>query len=368
MSVKSAEMLAELSSKSSSSSSPLLFSFASRGEKPKPDYFYIQGDSNSQGLRPDCAWNLKIGMGRMAEEPWPSVMEKWLTNRGIKAIVENCSETGRRLAGKTHSEAERSSIGAKDGRVALQQMVGTIFNKHGVKSDKVHIIINLGTNDLQDYHISKDYLKGSLIKHILTVLINPNLQYALLEQISGSEKELKVTNFFEGLNRIMAMDIAKSYSETVPITEIEKSSSVDEMANHGSIFNTFIDENSSVIRDLFSMINWNFVIVPPVLVRGYPFGSFANAALSQHWPNIVDEVVKFFDVKNIYSVKDAQKFCIPSSDEMGGSLHLTPQQHKVYGEEMGKFFASRLALEETAKESSVFGKKEAISVKGTALK
>lgn len=159
----------------------------------KKYYFYVQSDSNSQGLLPGMHSNfsLELGAGINTTEPWPMSMKRILRENGVHAIVENFSESGRRLAGKTYIEGERCSVGEKDGRVALQSMLTSIINKHDSSAENVTIIIALGANDLQESDITPEYLKGSLIKHILTIMTNPNLQFNLLSKFDIKEYKRK---------------------------------------------------------------------------------------------------------------------------------------------------------------------------------
>lgn len=160
--------------------------------KKHPIYFYIQGDSNAQGLLPSNNWNFKFASGALTPEPWPLVLERSLAKQGINAIVENHSETGRRLVGRTPFAAEVPSVGAKDGRVALQQMIVNIFNKHRNSNASIYIVINLGANDLQDLSISKEHLQDRLMQHVLTILTNANVQYDLANKIKDRPDELHI--------------------------------------------------------------------------------------------------------------------------------------------------------------------------------
>lgn len=77
-----------------------------------------------------------------------------------------------------------------------------------------------------------------------------------------------------------------------------------------------------IISKLFSMLGWKIILVPSVKVIGFPFGNvFSSADLSVNWPKIMKEVVTLFNVKNIFSVENAQEFVIPHEDEFGGSAH-----------------------------------------------
>jgi len=307
--------------------------------KEHPVYFYIQGDSNAQGLLPQNNWHFKFASGALTTEPWPLVMEQSLAKQGIKAIVENHSETGRRLVGRTPFTAEVASVGAKDGRVALQQMVVNIFNKHRNNNTPIYIIINLGANDLQDQSISKEYLQNSLMKHVLTILTNANVQYDLANKIKGHTEETRTIDFLEHLSQFMGKDIAKSY---LPI-------SLDS-SMHDEAFSKLVAENLDLIKTLFTSLKWNIAIAPPARIIGHPYGGFVNAELSMEWPSIVEAIVTQIGAKNVFSINNAQIYCTPSQDEFGGSIHFTPEDHRRYGQQIALFFEQKIRLQKLEQE------------------
>lgn len=307
--------------------------------KENPVYFYIQGDSNAQGLLPQNNWNFKFASGALTTEPWPLVMEQSLAKQGIKTIVENHSETGRRLVGRTPFAAEVPGVGAKDGRVALQQIVVNIFNKHRNNNAPVYIIINLGANDLQDQSISKEYLQNSLIKHVLTILTNANVQYDLANKIKDHIEKLRMIDFLEHLSQFMSKDIAKSYLPTYLDSPM-----------HDEAFSKLVAENLDIIKTLFTLLKWNIAIIPPARIIGHPYGGFVHAGLSMEWPNIVEAVVTQIGVKNVFSIKNAQTYCTPSQDEFGGSIHFTPEDHRRYGQQIALFFEQKIRLQKLEQE------------------
>lgn len=325
--------------KFSQEASALIFS---RSSPSKARYYlHVLGDSNSEGLRPgaESEFNMEILMGLNVDTPWPFVMESMLRKEGVRITVENHSEGARRIAGKTYLEGGKSSIGEKDGRVALQGIVSDIINKHTENSDKIIIMIDLGANDLHDSNITPEYLKGSIIKLVLTILTNSNLQYRLLRKMKGDEYA-STLNFIKKLNAFVSADIRENFRDK----PIESSGgSAEKIATHGKIFDEIINtENKNLITKLFKMIGWKIILVPSVEISGFPFGKdvFVSADLSKQWKKIILEVVEFFNVDNIFAVEEAQKFVIPHTDEFGGCVHLDAKDHQVFGQEMASFLLS----------------------------
>lgn len=276
---------------------------------------HVHGDSNSQGLLPGGSshYSLDIGAGRNAPLPWPAVMERILKKRRVWAEVINHSESGRRLVGRSANSFETNGVGRKDGRVALQQIVTMMMNQGGEQNQNVALIINLGTNDLQDPDIGSAQLRDRFLKHVLTIFTNPQLQFNLLQRIDQSQYS-QLTQFFTELNGMMSDEIATG-------TEVQGLSQ-------------YIENNRPLIRQLFQMIMWRIALVPPVVVQGHPYGAFPSSELSQQWPQILETVTNFFDSEHVFVVHGAQNFATPTHDEFGGSVHLSPEDHLVFGENM----------------------------------
>jgi lysophospholipase L1-like esterase len=304
----------------------ILMSFISLEASAIRIFIHVQGDSNSEGLvAGECKWNQDLCAGLNTPHPWPSVMEEALRQAGIDVIVLNHAESGRQLVGRAPFAEAVNGVGQKDGRAALQSIVMTMMNQGGEQNENNVLIINLGTNDLQGEGVKAEDLRDRMLKHILTILTNPTLQYNLHARIAPAQQQAAL-DFLKQLSRLIAEEIATG-------------------ANNENL-TTLIHQNRELIRHLFDLIGWRIVIVPPVLVAGHPYGGFRSAELARQWPTIVNDVIDFLGRNpRLIAVNHAQDFAQPHVDEFGGSVHLNAEDHAAFGRHMAAFLRGILRVE-----------------------
>jgi hypothetical protein len=281
-------------------------------------YIHVQGDSNSEGMLPGpvCGWNDDICAAKNTPSPWPSVMEEELCKAGLNnLIVLNHSESTRHLCGKSLLKGAINGVGQKDGRAALQGIVMLMMNHGGEQNQKNVLLINLGSNDLQPSGVTEAQLHNKLLIHVVTVLTNPTLQYNLLMRHTESERAL-ILGFMKRLNELISADIAK---ESLDPNIID-----------------LIEQKKALIQQLFRLINWKIVIIPPIIITGHPFGALVSSKLSLRWPAIVDQVVAFISSPCVIAATGAQEFAKPHTEEWGGCAHFDAEDHRAFGRAMAR--------------------------------
>lgn len=287
-------------------------------------FIHVQGDSNSEGILPgsSCDLGSHLCSARIAERPWPLVMEQVLLENGFDVMVSNHTESDRKLAGRSALECGSTDFAEKDGRLAMWHIVKSMWvQDKGEPSENVILLLNLGSNDLQPEGVSEIQARNILITHIASILTSPLLDYPLLRQLNSYEQ-----------------DIAFEFLHTLRQSTYED----EETPNLPPQTTNFILKNKVIVRGLFSLLEWQIFVIPPVRITGHPYGSFQSSDVSLHWPSIVKEAVEFFDSPHVIAVKNAQSFATPHVEECGGFVHFDETDHRVFGERMASFLTPYL--------------------------
>ncbi len=137
-----------------------------------------------------------------------------------------------------------------------------LFQTYGFDNPKVHLVIDLGTNDMQNPNMTVEDLETLALLNLTTLICNPDLQKRYADKNAAVEGIVATLAEFDNL--------AASHR-------------ANPNAEGAKAIAQWVEKNIDIAQGMLRIIKWRVLVFEPVAIVENPYGLFVSGSLCQKW-------------------------------------------------------------------------------------